>query len=181
MTTRLGTIKRLQLRPLKMCANLDSLLLNCVMATPSTGYAKINAGERVILLLEGKCIQFEKPMFALWDVLPWGVRGIKLRTGDQVVEMDIVRDPKADLLVIMENGGKRTPVENTVSKLVEKWVKTANLNAKPENLWGQKSLKVMQNGDILIVSKMEWTISAISSVPSRGHCNSRVYHAGSNQ
>jgi len=41
-----------------------------------------------------------------------GVRGIRLRNGDRVVGMDIVR-PDMELLVVMENGyGKRTQINN---------------------------------------------------------------------
>jgi len=40
-----------------------------------------------------------------------GVRGIRLRSGDDVVGMDVVR-PGTELLVLMENGyGKRTKVD----------------------------------------------------------------------
>jgi len=40
-----------------------------------------------------------------------GVRGIRLRSGDTVVGMDVVK-PKTELLVVMENGyGKRTKVD----------------------------------------------------------------------
>jgi DNA gyrase subunit A len=40
-----------------------------------------------------------------------GVRGIKLRTGDAVIRMDLVTDASTDLLVITERGyGKRSPM-----------------------------------------------------------------------
>jgi DNA gyrase subunit A len=57
-----------------------------------------------------------------------GVAGMKLRSGDEVIEVDIARDD-ADLLVVTENGyGKRTPLHDyPVKGRGTQGVKTAQL------------------------------------------------------
>ncbi|MBI4032843.1 DNA gyrase subunit A, partial [Candidatus Berkelbacteria bacterium] len=73
-------------------------------------WVKVTTGNDMIVMLShnGQAIQFSET-----DVRPMGrsaagVRGMKLRAGDEVMAMDAV-DGKTDLLVVLQNGfGKRT-------------------------------------------------------------------------
>ena len=89
--------------------------------------------EVVIATINGKCIRFNEK-----DVRPMGrpsmgVRGIKLKEKDKVVEMDTVQNPSdTELLVIMENGlGKMTILNNyRLQSRGGTGVKTANITEK---------------------------------------------------
>ena len=77
-----------------------------------------------------------------------GVAGMKLRAGDEVIEVDIA-DDEADLLVVTENGyGKRTSLtEYPVKGRGGKGVLTAKLTAKKGGLAGAR---VVREGQELI-------------------------------
>jgi len=179
MTTRLGTIKKTPVKAFENVRKSGLIAIKLRDGDSLNWVRQVNAGERVMIVTrEGKCIQFEETDVRPMGRSSMGVRGIKLRTGDQVVEMDIVRDPKADLLVIMENGlGKRTPVEEyRFQTRGGSGVKTANLNAKTGKLVGAKVLESDAQGDILIVSKNGVMIRTnLKSVPSRGRATQGVY------
>ena len=179
MTTRLGTIKKTPVKAFENVRKSGLIAIKLRDGDSLNWVRQVNAGERVMIVTrEGKCIQFEETDVRPMGRSSMGVRGIKLRTGDQVVEMDIVRDPKADLLVIMENGlGKRTPVEEyRFQTRGGSGVKTANLNAKTGKLVGAKVLESDASGDILIVSKNGVMIRTnLKSVPSRGRATQGVY------
>ena len=60
---------------------------------------------------EGKAIRFSEANVRPTGRTTLGVRGIRLRSGDEVVTMAVVR-PGGTLLSVTENGyGKRTPIE----------------------------------------------------------------------
>ena len=77
-------------------------------------WVKVTSGNDTLMMIsqQGQAIQFDEK-----DVRPMGrsaagVRGMKIRGGDQVMAMDVVPNQNADLLVVLENGfGKRTKVD----------------------------------------------------------------------
>ena len=75
--------------------------------------AAITSGEDEIILgtRDGMAIRFHESQARSMGRVSRGVQGIKLRTGDEVVDMVIV-EPQGSLLTVCENGyGKRTPIE----------------------------------------------------------------------
>ena len=92
-----------------------------------------------------------------------GIRGIRLKKGDEVVGMDIIQNPKpADrqnakqkyLLVVMENGyGKRTDIkEYRLQSRGGSGIKTANITAKTGNLVYAKVL-TGEEEDLIVISQ----------------------------
>jgi len=72
------------------------------------------SGEDKIMLVshKGQGICFEESQVRPMGRSASGVRGLKLRSGDQLVSMDIVDNDNDMLLTVLENGfGKRTPVK----------------------------------------------------------------------
>ncbi|MGI6103151.1 MAG: DNA gyrase subunit A [Patescibacteria group bacterium] len=77
-------------------------------------WVRVTNGNSTLMMASkhGQAIQFHER-----DVRPMGrsaagVRGMKLRHGDQVMAMDVVPNQDADLLIVLENGfGKRTKVD----------------------------------------------------------------------
>jgi DNA gyrase subunit A len=112
MTTKLGTVKK---TPLADYANVRANGLIAIKVDPGDElkWVKLTGGKDEIIISTAlaQAIRFQEN-----DVRPMGratrgVRGIRLRKGDEVVGMDVVR-PGSELLVVMENGyGKRTKVD----------------------------------------------------------------------
>jgi len=132
----------------------------------------------VIVSREGKCIQFNEADVRPMGRSSMGVRGIKLKTGDEVVEMDVVRSDEATLLVVMENGlGKRTKIEEyRLQTRGGSGVKTANLSDKTGKLVGAKVLEPETQGDIMLLSKKGIMIrTSLKDIPRRGRATQGVY------
>jgi DNA gyrase subunit A len=112
MCTRQGTVKKTALVDY---ANVraNGLIAIKLDAGDELKWVKLTGGKDEIIISTAlaQAIRFKEN-----DVRPMGratrgVRGIRLRSGDEVVGMDVVR-PGSELLVVMENGyGKRTKVD----------------------------------------------------------------------
>ena len=112
MTTKMGTVKKTALTDY---ANVRANGLIAIKLDPGDElrWVKMTSGkdEIVISTALAQAIRFKET-----DVRPMGratrgVRGVRLRSGDSVVGMDVVM-PGSELLVVMENGyGKRTKVD----------------------------------------------------------------------
>ncbi|MFQ5740885.1 MAG: DNA gyrase subunit A [Acidobacteriota bacterium] len=74
--------------------------------------ARSDAGQDVLLFSSlGKAIRFGGDQVRQMGRTARGVRGVRLRSGDHLVGMDIVDDLEADVLAVTKNGyGKRTPL-----------------------------------------------------------------------
>jgi DNA gyrase subunit A len=179
MATRMGTVKK---TPVEDFKNVRKSGLIAIKLRPDdclSWVKQVSINEHIMIVTyEGKCIQFDQADVRGMGRASMGVRGIKLRGTDTVVEMDRVVDPKADLLVVMENGlGKRTPVaEYRFQTRGGSGVKTANLTEKTGKLVGAKVVEPETEGDIMIVSKKGVMIrTELKSVPSRGRATQGVY------
>ncbi len=112
MATRMGTVKK---TPLADYANVraNGLITIKLDAGDELRWVKQTSGNDEIIMSTAlaQAIRFKES-----DVRPMGratrgVRGLRLRSGDSVVGVDVVQ-PGAQLLVVMENGyGKRTNVD----------------------------------------------------------------------
>ncbi len=95
-----------------------------------------------------------------------GVRGMKLRPGDQVMGMDVVHrsadaktEPDPDLLIVLENGfGKRTALHHfTIQQRGGIGMKAANCTPRTGNLIGMYVLPT-DSGDALMMSEHSQTL-----------------------
>src|SRR5581483_1798394 len=98
--------------------------------------------EVVISTSQGQAIRFNEKDARPMGRVSRGVRGIRLRAGDQVIGMDIV-EKDSSLFVISEFGyGKRTKVEQfTAHARGGVGIRSAVVNKKTGPLIGVKSLK----------------------------------------
>jgi len=135
--------------------------------------------EVFIVTKEGKSIRFVEENVSPTGRASMGVRGIKVRTGDTVVDMGIIRDEKiSQLLVIMENGlGKSSPVsEYRLQTRGGTGVKTANISAKTGKIVGAKIIEENSNQDLIIISKMGQVIRLpLKAIPKQGRTTQGVY------
>ncbi len=131
-----------------------------------------------ILTQKGMAIRFPEDDVRQMGRPAAGVRGIKLKGSDQVVEADVVRDAaKSSLLVVMENGlGKMTPVtEYRFQGRGGSGVKAAQLTTKTGDIIGACVIEEGTVGDILCISKQGQTIRmSLSDIPSRGRATQGV-------
>ena len=114
--------------------------------------------EIIISTAQGQSIRFNES-----DVRPMGrtargVRGIRLRKGDEVIDLNKVQ-PKSYIFVISENGyGKRTKIEQfTAHRRGGVGIKSAVVNKKTGKLVGVRTLSDDAD-EIIIISRLGQTI-----------------------
>ncbi len=131
--------------------------------------------EVVISTSQGQAIRFHEK-----DVRPMGrasrgVRGIRLRAGDQVIGMDIVEE-STNIFVISEQGyGKRTKIAQfTAHARGGVGIRSAVVNKKTGNLMGVKALTDVAN-EVIIISTMGQTIRlGLKDIPELGRATQGV-------
>jgi DNA gyrase subunit A len=132
--------------------------------------------EVVISTAQGQAIRFHEK-----DVRPMGrasrgVRGIRLRAGDQVIGMDIVQ-PGSSIFVISQHGyGKRTKVAQfTPHARGGVGIRSAVVNAKTGKLIGVKTLTGDDGQEVIIVSSQGQTIRlGLKDIPELGRATQGV-------
>jgi DNA gyrase subunit A len=112
MTTNQGTVKK---TPLADYANVraNGLIAIKLDSGDELKWVKLTGGsdEIIISTALAQAIRFKESEVRPMGRATRGVRGIRLRTGDSVVGMDVVK-AGMQMLVVMENGyGKRTKVD----------------------------------------------------------------------
>lgn len=179
MVTREGTVKRTELSEFENIRR-SGLIAQKMPAGDELRWVVETDGKNEIILLtqKGKAIRFKED-----DVRPMGraaagVRGVKLGTGDRVVEAAAITDPKkSKLLVVMENGlGKMTPVEQyRFQGRGGTGVKAAQLTAKTGDIVGGCVLEEGAEGDLLCLSKQGQAIRMeLKDIPSLGRATQGV-------
>ena len=112
MGTRSGIVKKTDLRAFRHTRS-DGIIAARVRSDDAVVGAELSDGKGQVFLgtREGKAIRFSEANVRPTGRTTLGVRGIRLRNGDEVVTMAVVR-PGGTLLSVTENGyGKRTPIE----------------------------------------------------------------------
>ena len=131
--------------------------------------------EVVISTSQGQAIRFHEK-----DVRPMGrasrgVRGIRLRAGDEVIGMDIVED-NSSIFVISQSGyGKRTKVSQfTAHARGGVGIRSAIVNKKTGSLMGVKTLTENAN-EVIIISTAGQTIRlGLKDIPELGRATQGV-------
>lgn len=156
-----GTIKK---TPLDQFSNIRrSGLIACGLKEgEQLLWTKVSTGEDEVFIVtkEGKSIRFSEQEVRPMGRTAAGVRGIRLKDGDEVVEMEVLRDDDAKLLVVMENGlGKMSSVNLYRSQSRGgAGIKVANVTTKTGKIAGARVVKPETKGDLLIVSTGGQTI-----------------------
>lgn len=112
MTTKFGTVKK---TPLADYANVraNGLIAIKLDEGDELKWVKLTSGKEEIIISTAlaQAIRFKESEVRPMGRATRGVRGIRLRSGDSVVGMDVVK-AGMEMLVVMENGyGKRTKVD----------------------------------------------------------------------
>ena len=181
MCTTSGTVKKTELSAYKNVRQSGLIAIKLVKGD-ELKWIRVSSGEDDIIITtkNGQAIRFDENDVRSMGRTARGVRGIKLRPNDRVIDMDIAR-AGANLFVISENGyGKRTNVKQfTPHKRGGMGIKAAVINKKTGDLVAVKSLlPVNVDGkadDVIMISKNGQTIRlGIDDIPELGRATQGV-------
>ena len=134
--------------------------------------------ETMIITSNGLSIRFSSDDVRAMGRTAAGVKGLKLKSGDTCVEMDIVHeDSPSNLLVVMENGlGKMSHVADfRLQGRAGSGVKCANVTAKTGKVVGAKIITKDFDGDLLFIAKSGQAIRlSVEDIPTQGRSTQGV-------
>jgi DNA gyrase subunit A len=180
MATTKGTIKKTSLADFKNVRKSGLIAIKLRDKDFLKWCRLCNKGDEIMIVTrKGKSIRFNSDDVNPTGRASMGVRGIKLKEEDIVVEMDVIDNIEtAELLVIMENGlGKCTKVKNfRFQSRGGTGVKAANITAKTGEIVGAMIIQEHTEADIIIVSKTGQLIRMnLTDIPSQGRATQGVY------
>src|SRR4029079_12028283 len=125
--------------------------------------------EVVISTQQGQAIRFHEKDARPMGRVSRGVRGIRLRAGDQVIGMDVVEEGSSIFVISHHGYGKRTKVAQFAPHARGGvGIRSAVVNAKTGNLIGVKTLTGEDN-EVIIISQQGQTIRlGIKNIPELG-------------
>jgi DNA gyrase subunit A len=132
--------------------------------------------EVVISTSQGQAIRFSEKDVRPMGRVSRGVRGIRLRAGDNVIGMDIVQE-KSSIFVISQFGyGKRTKVAQfTPHARGGVGIRSAIVNSKTGKLISVKTLSDDESQEVIIISSQGQTIRlGLKDIPSLGRATQGV-------
>ncbi len=139
---------------------------------------EVNDNNEVVMITsKGKCIRFNETDARPMGRASTGVRGIRLKEGDEVVEMDVLQNANARLFIITANGiGKCSHIENyRFQNRGGSGIKTAIINEKTGKVVAAKILYPETLGDLLVISKLGQIIRmSLNSIPCQGRTTQGV-------
>jgi DNA gyrase subunit A len=141
-------------------------------------WIRMTSGENEIVISTslGQAIRFHEK-----DVRPMGrasrgVRGIRLRTGDEVIGMDTVQAGSSIFVISKSGYGKRTKVAQfTAHARGGVGIRSAIVNKKTGDLVGVKTLNGDDKQEVIIISQQGQTIRlGINDIPELGRATQGV-------
>lgn len=131
--------------------------------------------EVVISTSQGQAIRFHEKDARPMGRVSRGVRGIRLRAGDQVIGMDIVEEGSSIFVISQHGYGKRTRIAQfTAHARGGVGIRSAVVNSKTGNLMGVKTLKD-DNQEVIIISTHGQTIRlGLKNIPELGRATQGV-------
>lgn len=159
MGTKLGTVKKTALESYKNIRSSGLIAIGLTDGDELKWIRQTSGDDEIIIsTAQGQSIRFHES-----DVRPMGrtargVRGIRLRPGDEVIDLNRVQ-PNSSIFVISENGyGKRTKIDQfTAHRRGGVGIKSAVVNAKTGKLVGVRTL-TDDADEIIIISRLGQTI-----------------------
>ncbi len=179
MATEKGKVKKTSLSDFTNVRKSGMIAIKLVDGDELHWVRRVSFQDQVMLVTNnGLGIRFEQTEIRPMGRASQGVRGIRLKGEDKVVDMSIVSDEtKNCLLVIMENGiGKATKVnEYRLQSRGGSGVKTASLSTKTGKLVSGKVIDTDRQMDVIIISKQGQTIRmSWDEVPQQGRATQGV-------
>lgn len=132
--------------------------------------------EVVISTAEGQAIRFHEKGVRPMGRVARGVRGIRLRSGDHVIGMDIVEEGSSIFVISQYGYGKRTKIAQfTAHARGGVGIRSAVVNQKTGKLIGVKTLSGADNQEIILISAAGQTIRlGLKDIPELGRATQGV-------
>lgn len=132
--------------------------------------------EVVISTSQGQAIRFHEKDARPMGRVSRGVRGIRLRSGDRVIGMDIVEEGSSIFVISKYGYGKRTKVAQfTPHARGGVGIRSAVVNSKTGDLIGVKTLAGDDGQEVIIVSSQGQTIRlGLKDIPELGRATQGV-------
>jgi len=183
MVTNKGTIKKSEIEDFKNVRRSGLIALKLHLedmlewVRPSTGKDAI-----IIATSQGQAIRFNETDIRAMGRTAAGVRGMRLKSSDSVIGMDVVsqelvKKKVLELLVISENGlGKRTEIsEYKVQGRGGSGIKTMNITDKTGKLISAKIINNAEDQDLLLISmKGQVVRTPLKTISSLGRATQGV-------
>nr|MBP9761240.1 DNA gyrase subunit A [Candidatus Magasanikbacteria bacterium] len=161
MVTNKATIKKTKLKDFDNVRRSGLIALK-LKSDEMLEWVRPSSGKDDLMLItsEGQAIRFKEAGVRGMGRTAAGVRGLKLKSDDEIVGMAVVEPTLAkqkvlELLVISENGlGKRTPVEEyKIQGRGGSGIKTMNVTDKTGKIMSAHVINNTENQDMLVISK----------------------------
>ncbi len=132
--------------------------------------------EVVISTQQGQAIRFHEKGARPMGRVSRGVRGIRLRAGDQVIGMDIVEEGSSIFVISDQGYGKRTKISQfTAHARGGVGIRSAVVNKKTGSLVGVKALSGDEHQEVIIISQNGQTIRlGLKDIPELGRATQGV-------
>lgn len=184
MITRNGIVKKTSLKDFENVRKSGLIALSLKKGDLLRKVLKIKEKDEIILVTKkGQSIRFSEKEIRPMGRQAAGVRGIRLKKGDEVVGGDVIRENKKKerkewkkfLLVITENGyGKKTEISKfKKQKRGGSGIKCAKITKKTGELVASRVIK--KEEDLIAISQKGQVIrTRISQIPSLGRATQGV-------
>ncbi len=141
-------------------------------------WTRMTTGENEIVISTslGQAIRFHEKDVRPMGRVSRGVRGIRLRAGDQVIGMDTVQEGSSIFVISGSGYGKRTKIAQfTPHARGGVGIRSAVVNSKTGNLIGVKTLAGDDGQEVIIISKLGQTIRlGLKDIPELGRATQGV-------
>lgn len=177
MCTKRGVVKKTPFEQYKNVRNSGLIAINLDKGD-ELKWIRMTSGEDevVISTSQGQAIRFHERGARPMGRVARGVRGIRLRTGDNVIGMDIVEEGSS-IFVISEKGyGKRTKISQfTAHARGGVGIRSAVVNKKTGDLIGVNALSGDDHQEVILISAAGQTIRlGLKDIPKLGRATQGV-------
>lgn len=170
MATKFGVVKKTEIKAYDAIRKTGIIAIKLADGD-QLRWAKLTTGGDLVFLVskKGMSIKFLEKNVRSMARDTMGVRGIKIKLGDELIGMDVIAkdDTRADLLIITEKGiGKKTNIEAWPNQLRGGvGVKAANLAEKTGDIVNAQILTKVDEGIILTSQKGQVMRTTLKSLP----------------
>ena len=177
MCTIRGVIKKTPFEQYKNVRNSGLIAIN-LDAGDELKWIRMTSGDNEVIIStsQGQAIRFHERDARPMGRVSRGVRGIRLRTDDHVIGMDIVKENSSIFVISRYGFGKRTKVAQfTPHARGGVGIRSAVVNSKTGELVGVKTLGETDDQEVIIISQMGQTIRlGIKDIPRLGRATQGV-------
>ena len=176
MATKNGIIKKTPLKDFETIRRSGLIAITLKKGDALKNVQKTTGDDEIMLITKkGQAIRFKEKEIREMGRTAAGIKGIRLKKGDEVVAIDVIEakneklKAQNHLLVVTENGyGKKTDVkEYKPQGRGGSGIKAANINPKTGNLAAAKILADRQEEDLIVISQKGQVIrTEIKSIPT---------------